>query len=285
MGLAHHYWSIFTFVPLAPAVSAGLAPVGTPIALGTPPEVVRVGVGRHGVRGLVDRFSLPELWSLHLYSYSATLAVDGQELAIGPDDISLVPPRTQIEYRYLGPSQHLYAHLRVRPQGPWSRLPLVQPAGSRAATVTALMSAAVQAFPTSPERSQAFLWAVLCGLQPLTPDAGEQPHGPYVGAAMAYLEAHLAGPVTVPEVARQVGISHNHLTRLFRAELGCTVVGYLRQARLGLAQHLLTDSTMSIAAVATMVGIPDLQVFNKACRRFLGASPRAVRAAGVPAPS
>jgi hypothetical protein len=29
------------------------------------------------------------------------------------------------------------------------------------------------------------------------------------------------------------------------------------------------------------MGIPDLQAFNKACRRELGAAPRAIRAAGV----
>lgn len=252
-----------------------------PLYLGSPPDVVRVGVGRHGHHGLVDRFSLPELWSLHLYSYRATLVVDGWELAIGPDDVSLVPPGAQIEYRYLGPSQHLYAHLRIRPQGAWTRLPLVQPAGEHAATLAALMTAAVEAFPTSPERSQAFLWAALCRLRVTAEDSAGQRHSPYVTAAMAFLESRLASPVTVPEVARQLGISHNHLTRLFRAELGCTVVGHLRSARLALARHLLTDSTMSIAAIATTVGIPDLQMFNKACRRSLGASPRRIRAVGA----
>jgi transcriptional regulator GlxA family with amidase domain len=44
------------------------------------------------------------------------------------------------------------------------------------------------------------------------------------------------------------------------------------------ARHLLTATTMSIPAVAASVGINDLQAFNKACRRELGASPRVVRA-------
>ena len=84
-----------------------------PIYLEEPPGVVRLGVGRHGTTGLVDRFSLPELWSLHLYSYRATLLVEDCSFQINPNDISLVPPTTRIEYRCLGPSQHLYAHLRI----------------------------------------------------------------------------------------------------------------------------------------------------------------------------
>jgi transcriptional regulator GlxA family with amidase domain len=118
---------------------------------------------------------------------------------------------------------------------------------------------------------------VLWRLEAMAGTLGEAHRSRYVGDAITYLEANLARPVTVPEVAEHLGISHNHLTRLFQAELGCSVVGYLRTARMALASHLLRDSTMSIAAVATTVGIPDLQAFNKACRRSLGASPRQFR--------
>ena len=57
-----------------------------------------------------------------------------------------------------------------------------------------------------------------------------------------------------------------------------TVVAYVRLRRMARARHLLVSSTLSIPAVAASVGITDLQAFNKACRRELGGSPRAVRA-------
>jgi transcriptional regulator GlxA family with amidase domain len=82
------------------------------------------------------------------------------------------------------------------------------------------------------------------------------------------------------------GVSHNHLTRLFHAETGQTVIAYIRQRRLTRARHLLVSSTLSIPAVAASVGIPDLQAFNKACRRELGGPPRAIRhAVGRAAPA
>ncbi len=52
------------------------------------------------------------------------------------------------------------------------------------------------------------------------------------------------------------------------------MVGYVRRRRLEEAEHLLRNSTMP---VARMVGILDLQAFNKACRREFGHPPRALR--------
>jgi AraC-like DNA-binding protein len=61
-----------------------------------------------------------------------------------------------------------------------------------------------------------------------------------------------------------------------------TVVACIRRRRMERVRHLLIASTLAIPAIpaiAATVGIPDLQAFDKTCRRELGASPRAVRAA------
>lgn len=113
-----------------------------------------------------------------------------------------------------------------------------------------------------------------------------------MAAAAALIEARLAQPLTVPEIARTVGVSHDHPTRLFRSATGETVVGRIRARRMERARHFPRATTMSIPAIAVSVGIHDLRAFSKACRRELGAAPRAVRAAqslvtgspGAPAP-
>jgi transcriptional regulator GlxA family with amidase domain len=91
------------------------------------------------------------------------------------------------------------------------------------------------------------------------------------------IEKHLAEPLAVAEMARVAGVSHNQLTRLFREHVGDTVVGYIAARRMARALHLLQASTLSVTAIAAAVGIPDLQAFNKACRKAFGASPRALR--------
>lgn len=255
----------------------------TEIHLGEPPYVALIGVGVHGVASRTDVFRLPELWQLHLYQYEAELTVDGTTHTLRPGRVSLVPPGTTVRYRYRGRSEHLFAHLRIPPSGPPRTVPVVQDTGPELPALTGLLLQAVAAAPSEPDRTRAELWTALWRVAQLTPPvaAAPGPH-PAVTAAIAHIEAHLAAPLTIPEVARVAGVSHNHLTRLFHTETGGTVVAYIRRRRLERAHHLLRATTLSIPAVAASVGIPDLQAFNKACRRELGASPRALRGAGLP---
>jgi transcriptional regulator GlxA family with amidase domain len=154
----------------------------------------------------------------------------------------------------------------------------MQDAGPEFPMLSSLLLNAIAAAPGAPEHTRAEIWTALWRVARLTPPTATSrgPH-PAVGTAIAHIEARLAAPLTIPEIARAAGISHNHLTRLFRAETGTTVVAYIRRRRLQRAHHLLRATTLSIPAVAASVGIPDLQAFNKACRRELGASPRVLR--------
>ncbi|MFG2640741.1 helix-turn-helix domain-containing protein [Streptomyces sp. NPDC048370] len=251
------------------------------VPLDEPPRVLSLGVGVHGTTGPVDVFRLPDLWQLHLYRYTAELLVDGAVHVIRPGRVSLVPPGAEVRYRYRGRSEHLYVHLRLPGTGPSVTLPVVQDVGALTPAVSELLLRAIAAAPRSPRQAEAEVWSALWRLAELAEPAGREsrPHASFA-AAVAYIESHLAGQLAVPDVARAAGVSHNHLLRLFRAETGVTVVAYIRRRRMERARHLLRESTLSIPAVAAAVGVEDLQAFNKACRRELGASPRAVRAGG-----
>ncbi|MEU9161422.1 AraC family transcriptional regulator [Streptomyces sp. NPDC048424] len=251
------------------------------VRLDEPPRVLSLGVGVHGTTSPVDVFRLPDLWQLHLYRYSAELVVDGVLHAVRPGHVSLVPPGAEVRYRYRGRSEHLYVHLRLPGAGEPVALPVVQDAGARTPAFSEVLLRAIAAAPSSPRRADAEVWSALWRLAELAEPAGRDsgPHASLAGA-VAYIESHLAERLLVPQVARAAGVSHNHLIRLFRAETGGTVVAYIRRRRMERARHLLRESTLSIQAVAAAVGIDDLQAFNKACRRELGASPRAVRAGG-----
>ncbi|WP_222854086.1 AraC family transcriptional regulator [Fodinicola acaciae] len=241
-----------------------------------PPVVVNIGVGRHGVTSRTDTFLLPDLWSLHLYSYVADLTVEGVRYAIRPGTVSLVPPGAQTHYRYRGPSEHLYAHLRLVEAGERQAVPVAQDAGAETPALTAHLHEALAASTQAPPRAVAEVWSALWRVARLRTGSVEPGHSA-VARAMALIEARLVGHLTVAGLARTIGISHNHLTRLFRAETGQTVVAYVRRRRLERARHLLRETTMSIPAIAASVGIADLQAFNKACRREFGTSPRSLR--------
>lgn len=249
------------------------------IALSEPPAVAGAGVGVHGVVSPHDVFRLPDLWQFHLYGYSAELVLDGTVHAIKPDHVSLIPPGAEVHYHYRGRSEHLYAHFRLPGAGERRAVPVMRDAGDQAPVIGAALRQAIAAVPGTPARASAEVWAALWRVANL-PVAGS-PHA-VVAAAIEYIEADLAAPLTVPAIAKAAGVSHNHLTRLFRSQTGDTVVAHIRRRRLSRALHLLRESTLAIPAIAAAVGIPDLQAFNKACRRELGASPRALRARRSP---
>lgn len=248
------------------------------VRLDEPPVVVNLGVGVHGVGRRHDVFRLADLWQLHLYRYVADLSVDGVRHAIRPGCVSLVPPGALVRFTYQGRSEHLYAHLRLPDTGRAATVPVLQDGGAETPLLSGLLLGAIAAAPRTPARAAAEVWAVLWRVAQLAaPTEAGRPHDA-VAAAIAYVESNLAGPLPVPAVAAAAGVSHNHLTRLFRAQTGDTVATYIRRRRIDRARHLLRESTLSVAAIAASVGIADLQAFNKACRRELGASPRAIRA-------
>ncbi|MCX4782460.1 AraC family transcriptional regulator [Streptomyces sp. NBC_01264] len=248
------------------------------IHLNEPPRVALAGVGVHGAAVAREVFRLPDLWQLHLYGYAGELVIDGTPHPIRPGHVSLVPPDAPVEFRYLGRSEHLFAHLWLPETGEPSPVPVMQDAGAQASALSELLHNAIAAAPGSPARASAEIWTALWRVVRLPPPVLQGAPHPAVTLAVAHIEAHLARPLAVPDVARAAQVSHNQLTRLFRAETGDTVTAYIRRRRLHRARHLLLESTLSIPAVAASVGIADLQAFNKACRRELGASPRAVRA-------
>ncbi|WP_371405269.1 AraC family transcriptional regulator [Kribbella sp. NBC_00662] len=244
--------------------------------LAAPPEVVNLGAGIHGVRQRRDVFRLPDLWQLHVYNYTAELTLDGTAYTVAPGYVSITPAGASVQFDYLGRSEHLYAHFRPQRTGSPSHVPAVQDAAGAAPFLSSLLRSAIESSPSGSGRTTAEVWTALWRIAELTPATTEAGH-PAVAAAIAYIEANLAQPLTVPALARLAGVSHNHLTRLFQHETGQTVIAYIRTRRMNRARHLLVSSTLSIPAVAASVGIPDLQAFNKTCHRELGASPRAVR--------
>lgn len=251
--------------------------------LDLPPRVHSAGVGVHGYAGPHDVFRLPRLWQLHLYSYSGALEYDGVRHPIRPGYVSLVPPDTEVHFHYdTTPCQHLYAHFTLPGHHERRRVPAMQDAGTDATLLNGLLRQTIAAGTQPSARAAAELWTALWRTTSLSSASANHaaPQRSVLRTATAYIEEHLAEPLDVPDIARAAKISHTHLTRLFRTGTGHTVVGYIRHRRMKRAQHLLTASTLAIPAIAATVGIPDLQAFNKSCRKELGASPRAVRQSG-----
>lgn len=274
MAFVHCFWYKITMLPWQSARWM--------IPLESPPTVLQMGVGKHGHRP-VEHYRLDALWCLHLYRYEADLRINDQAFPIRPGHVSVTPPGAALEYRYQGPSVHAYAHFAFAdaPAGAARGvfIPAMQPLGDDFAAIARSFEHAIGSFSTQRARAEARVWDLLWQLAERATNPSAEPPGmhPAVAQTLQTIELGLGEPLRVADLARAVGLSHNHLIRLFRTAVGTTIVGYLRERRLERARHLLTHTTLPIKAIASQVGIGDLHQFNKAVRTGLGVSPRQVR--------
>jgi AraC-like DNA-binding protein len=234
-----------------------------------------MGRNAHGFEP-VDRYCLPDLWSLHLYGYNATLKMDSHEFDIRPGFIGLTPPGCTLETRYEGISVHIYVHFRA--SGDSVLVPAVQDLEDRYDEIYRRLYGVHGKLELQPARVNACVWDVLWSLtDPNRNDKGDGIGHPAVMAAVERISKRLSGPISVEALADEVGVSTSYLSKLFHATYGETVIAYIRRQRLERARHLLERSKLPIKAIAISVGIPDLQHFNKAVRAKFGVSPRNLR--------
>lgn len=99
-------------------------------------------------------------------------------------------------------------------------------------------------------------------------------------AAILAMERHLEDPLSAPEVAEAVGLSHRHLTRLFRDHTGKSVVQYYRDIRLDRGRALVTQTEMSVMEIALACGFANPEHFTRAYKARFAITPRADRVAG-----
>ena len=92
------------------------------------------------------------------------------------------------------------------------------------------------------------------------------------------MEAHLAEPLSLVEIADQVGLSRRQIERLFRQEMGRSPARYYLEIRLDRARHLLVQSTLPVVEVAIACGFVSASHFSKCYRELYDKSPQQERA-------
>ena len=247
--------------------------------LKNPPRLVQAGRGVHGLRLKQEEFQLPELWCLHLYNYHGELTIDGQDFEIKPGRVSITPPNSRIIYRFQGESWHAFAHFELSQRGDMVPMPVWQDLDENYGGIAKSLDEIAGWLPSMPCRSSVRLWEVLWQLvgYPYSERTPKKQLHPSLEQAVRDIEVQLAERLSIPDIASAASISHNHLTRLFKAEFGLTAEGYIRQRRTERALHMLVHTTMAIKSIAAEVGLPDLHFFNKTIRGATGLSPREYR--------
>jgi AraC-like DNA-binding protein len=82
----------------------------------------------------------------------------------------------------------------------------------------------------------------------------------------------------VAELAERVGVSPEHLARLFRKELGTSPLQAITERRIQLACRLLRSTVLSLAEIAVRCGYADAGALGEAFRARVGMPPGQYRA-------
>ena len=95
------------------------------------------------------------------------------------------------------------------------------------------------------------------------------------------IDWHSERPLDVPAMARAANMSPAHFTRRYRQTFGETPYQHLVSRRVERAKTLLRNSTLSVSAIALMVGFTTLSAFNARFRELAGVTPTEYRSSAI----
>jgi AraC-like DNA-binding protein/ligand-binding sensor protein len=100
---------------------------------------------------------------------------------------------------------------------------------------------------------------------------------PKIAAALRYVEDHFRERLAIADVSREVHLSPDHFSTVFRQATGRTFVAHVQQRRVEEAKVLLTATRKSVTEISLHCGFTNLTHFNRVFRRWTGKSPRQYR--------
>lgn len=94
-----------------------------------------------------------------------------------------------------------------------------------------------------------------------------------VADALRYIWKHYGEKITVEELAEELHLSSGYFSRIFKKQVGMSIMKYINQYRIQKAENLLKTTKMKIYEVADAVGISDYIYFSQVFRNLTGKSP------------
>jgi AraC family transcriptional activator of pobA len=104
---------------------------------------------------------------------------------------------------------------------------------------------------------------------------------PMLADVFDVIERRYCEPISLKEVAGEVGVSAGHLTTVVRRKTGRTVGAWVTERRMAQARMLLVQTDLPVNDIARRVGYDDPAYFARCFRRAHGVPPLNWRRAGI----
>ena len=97
--------------------------------------------------------------------------------------------------------------------------------------------------------------------------------GAIVKRIIVYISMSYSKNLTRESLAVVAGTSEDYLSKIFRSEMGLLLWDYLTLTRLHEAEHLLSQTGLSVSEVAAKTGFEDPAYFNRIFKKHFGMPP------------
>ncbi len=123
-------------------------------------------------------------------------------------------------------------------------------------------------------------YGLLCALECAfeEQEESESENVPLVNQAVSEIHKNYSGIYGVEELSDYLGVSKNHLVRVFSAKIGEPPGKYLTKIRINAAKQMLLNRDYSLDIVAAMCGFSGANYFCKVFKKYEGISPTQYRA-------
>ncbi len=91
--------------------------------------------------------------------------------------------------------------------------------------------------------------------------------------AQAYIYKNFSRDITLEDVSKEVMVSPNYFSRLFKEETGQNFIDYLTQLRIERAKELLRDNSSANKEICYQIGYADPNYFSRIFKRVVGVTP------------
>ena len=94
---------------------------------------------------------------------------------------------------------------------------------------------------------------------------------------LKYITENFKNDISINDISDAIGLSYSHVRKIFKDEIGESIVDYINNLRIKEAKELLIKTDLSIKSIATNLGYNNDQSFTRFFKKYEGITPGTYR--------
>ena len=92
-----------------------------------------------------------------------------------------------------------------------------------------------------------------------------------------YVEVHLSDKLTLDTICREVNLSREYTSYIFKKETGKTLINYINERKMLLAKELILGHEMSLIDISIHLGYENYNYFSRLFKKFFDVTPISIK--------